>query len=81
MFEGTFAKYQPKMNLAPIKEVLGEDIPDITPTPLGRYRLVQSLKAKFGENYRNIPSARKVMDHFDSEHDYFSKLRKIQGGS
>lgn len=71
----------PQINLAPIKEVLGEDIPDITPTPLGRYRLITALRQRFGENYRNIPSGRKLLEHFDSEHEYFRKLRKIRGGS
>jgi hypothetical protein len=68
------------MNLVPIKEVLGEDTPEISPTPLGRFRLVSALKNKFGDNYRNAPAARKALDHFDSEHDYFKKLRRIQGG-
>jgi hypothetical protein len=78
MLEGTYDT--PPMNLGPIKEVLGENVPEITPTPLGRLRLVSALINKFGQNYRNIPPARKALDHFDSEHDYFRKLRRIQGG-
>lgn len=76
----TILKYQPKMNLGPIKDVLGDDIPDITPTPLGRHRLVSALKNKFGENYRNVAKSRVALDHFDREHDYFQNLRRIQGG-
>jgi hypothetical protein len=79
MNPSNFNKF-PEMNLVPIKEVLGEDTPEITPTPLGRFRLVSALRNKFGDNYRNIPSARKALDHFDDEHDYFQKLRRIQGG-
>jgi len=74
-------QYQPKLNLGPIHEVLGkENTPEISPTPLGRHRLVAALMNKFGENYRNIPLAKKALDHFDREHDYFKKLRRIQGG-
>lgn len=78
-------KYQPKMNLDPIRVVLGDNIPDIVnhhghPTPLGRFRLMEALRNKFGDNHRNIPAAKQVMEHFDKEHDYFQKLRRIQGG-
>jgi hypothetical protein len=80
MTEGVLSKNVPKMNFGPIQQVLGENTPDITPTPLGRHRLVSALMKKFGADYRNIPVARKALDHFDSEHDYFQKLRRIMGG-
>lgn len=74
--------HQPTMNLAPIHEALGghENAPEIHPTPLGRHRLVSALMHKFGENYRNFPKAKLALDHFDSEHEYFKKLRRIRGG-
>jgi hypothetical protein len=79
---GTF---KPQMNLDPIRKVLGDKMPQITnsdghPTPLGRFRLVSALRNQFGDSYSNIPSARSALDHFDSEHEYFQKLRRIQGG-
>lgn len=74
----------PKMNMGPIKEALGDDTPEILnhdgqPTPLGRFRLVSALRNKYGENYRNNPTATSALRHFDSEHDYFKSVRKIRG--
>ncbi len=72
---------QPSINLGPIKAALGEEIPEITPTPLGRFRLVQALRHRFGDSWRTIGKAKQALQHFDSEHDYFRKLRKLQGDS
>lgn len=66
------------MDLKPIESVLGEDMPKITPTPLGRYRLIHSLTMKFGQNYRNIPKAMKALEHFDSEHRFFKLMRDMR---
>lgn len=70
----------PQMNTAPIKEALGDDMPEIHPTPLGRMRLVMALRTKFGPNYRNHPKSISALKHFDSEHTYFHALRSIQSG-
>lgn len=69
----------PAMDMKPIKKVLGEDMPDISPTPLGRLRLLNALKAKFGANYRNIPGAAEALSHFSDEMRYFEALRKVKG--
>lgn len=81
MNEKTVARHSPKlqMNMGPIKDVLGDDMPEIGPTPLGRFRLISALANKFGQNYKNIPKAKKALDHFDNEHKFFSTLRKLQG--
>jgi len=84
MNPSNLGKYKPTMNLEPIKKILGDKMPQITnsdgePTVLGRHRLASALRNKHGDEYRNIPEAKSAMDHFDSEHDYFKKLRKIKG--
>lgn len=68
-----------QMDMDPIKRILGEDMPEITPTPLGRYRLITALKNKFGPSYRNYPQASEVLEHFDGELNYFSKIREMGG--
>jgi len=74
-------KNEPELMMGPIKEALGDEHPELTPTALGRYRLVQSLRHRFGENWKNIAKARKAIEHFDKELDYFRRLRKIRGVS
>lgn len=72
------SKSDGQMELGPIKEVLGEDMPDITPTPLGRFRLLHALATKFGQNYRNNGRALKALTHFDNEHKHFKLLRDLR---
>lgn len=67
-----------KMNLKPIKDVLGEDTPDIGPHQLGRYRLIHALTMKFGANFRNLPKAKAALDHFDNEAKYYQALRDME---
>jgi len=83
MNDRTFVRYQPKLHLGPITDALkAEELPEIGPEPtaLGRYRLVMALQNKFGENFRNNPLASKAIQHYDTEWDYFKRLRQIQGG-
>lgn len=69
----------PAMDTGPIEAVLGDEMPELSPTPLGRLRLVNALRSKFGPGFRNHPSASKALSHFDSERSYFEKLRQARG--
>ena len=68
-----------QMDLKPIKEVLGDDMPAITPDPLGKYRLLTALKRKFGPSYRSHPSSVGAIHHFEKEYNYFKTLRHTLG--
>jgi hypothetical protein len=69
----------PKMDMAPFHEVFGDQTPHIEPTPIGRYRLVNALKGRFGDSYRSYPTAIKLLNHFDSQYDLMRRQRKIRG--
>ncbi len=70
----------PKMEMGPIKAALGPDAPKIDPTTVGRYRLVSSLKNKYGSTYKNHPEAQRALQHFDTEKAYFHSLVKTRMG-
>lgn len=74
----TFSKPRSQMEMGPIKDALGDDMPQITPDALGKYRLMMALKNKYGANYRNVPMAASAMKHFENEHALFKGIRKIQ---
>ena len=60
-------KQLPKPDWAPIRRVLGDQMPDLMPGPRGRQRLVQSLTQRFGENFRMNSEAQRTLQHFEDE--------------
>lgn len=78
------ALYQEKpahaMDMGPFQEEFGDDTPNIVPSPIGRYRLVQALRSKYGDNYRSSTKALDLLNHFDSQYDLIKKRNKLSGG-
>jgi hypothetical protein len=68
------------MDMGPIKAVLGDATPHITPDALGRHRLNNALKNKFGATFRNHPQAAGAIRHFEQEHGFFKQMRSLQKG-
>lgn len=59
-----------QIDLKPIQDSLpGIELPDIPAGPVGRFRLVEVLRSRFGENFRNVKGARDAINHFDKESD------------
>lgn len=56
-----------KLNLTPFRQVLGEDIPDLPLNKIGRFRLLQALRRKFGISFKNVGQAKKLLDMFDRQ--------------
>ena len=56
-----------KLDMAPFKAVLGEDLPDFQLNKLGKYRLMQALQYKYGAGYKNVPAANKLLMMFERE--------------
>jgi len=50
-----------------LPHVLGENMPRLEYTPLGRHRLVSALSRRFGKNYRSVPGVAEVLKKFDKE--------------
>lgn len=73
--------FQPQpMDTGPIRAVLGDETPQLEPTPLGRLRLLGAFERKFGANYRNQPGVTGALAHFDKELSYHQRLRRIRAG-
>lgn len=56
-----------KMSLEDLPKVLGEQMPKLEFNPVGRLRLQNALKQRYGANYRNLPGVSDILNHFDSE--------------
>lgn len=47
-------------------EQLGEDLPQLPLTKIGRFRLQQILRRKFGAGWRNVSQASGILSRFDA---------------
>ena len=55
------------MSLSDLDDILGEKRPELPKNKVGRYRLIRSLRHRFGNGYRNIPGVKGLIDEFDEE--------------
>lgn len=67
-----------KFDTTRMHEALDGNVPEITPTPLGRHRLMMALFKKYGASWRNIPKAKEAMKDFDNQHEDHRFLRQIE---
>lgn len=60
------------IDLKLIRDLLGPDValPELPPGPIGRFRLVQVLQNRFGQDFKTVGPARQVLRHFDKETKY-----------
>ena len=69
----------PKLELKDLSLFFKDDeMPEIEPTPLGRYRLLQSLRNKYGESYRNKKGVMRLIKDFDEQRDFIVKALKAR---
>lgn len=73
------AKAKSGISLSDLPELLGEAMPDLPKDAVGRYRLLRSLKARFGPNFRALPGVSGVLSEFDSVIETERKIAKIRG--
>lgn len=66
------------MNRAPLKQALGEVMPTIEPTRIGRHRLLEALRLKYGDSFRQHPHAKSALDSFDKDFKTIDLIRKVK---
>lgn len=79
---GSAAKSR-KLTLDDLGELLGERLPKLEYTPVGRLRLTTALRNRFGDSYKNLPGIDDILKEFDSEAAFNVKLQEmkmIRGG-
>jgi len=55
------------IELHDLPNLLGEGMPRLEFTPLGRLRLIHALERRFGQGYRNLPGIKEVLSKFDQQ--------------
>jgi len=70
-----------KITLANLPEILGEKMPRLPLNRVGKVRLIQALKNRYGGSYRNLPGVSELLHEFETEtehDDMLAKMRKIK---
>ena len=66
------------LSLDHLGEVLGERMPKLEFTPVGRLRLTTALRQRFGDNYKNLPGIDNILREFDKESAFNVKLQEMK---
>lgn len=74
---GSSAKAK-KLSLDDLGEILGERMPKLDFTPVGRLRLTSALRQRFGDNYKMLPGIDDIMGEFDREAKFNVKLQEMK---
>jgi hypothetical protein len=55
-----------------------EEMPEFDYSPVGRHRLLQAFRNKYGESYRNKRGVMKLIKDFDNKRDLVLKILKVR---
>lgn len=78
MGKGGEAAKSRELSLNDLPELLGDAMPVIDKTPVGRLRLVSALRNRFGDQWRNIPGVSSIMKEFDEEAKFRVKIEEMK---
>lgn len=56
-----------QMSADDLPQLLGEKMPELPKNRIGRFRLMNSLKLRFGPGFKNIPGIKDVISDFDKD--------------
>lgn len=67
------------LTLSDLPELLGEGMPELPQSAVGRHRLLRALKGRFGPNFRSLPGVSDLVKEFDDNIATEQKLTKLRG--
>lgn len=67
-----------EIGLSDLEELLGERMPQLDYSPVGRLRLISALRNRFGDNYRQLKGIDKIIKEFDEEVSFNIKKQKMK---
>lgn len=67
-----------KLSVSDLENLLGERMPKLEYSPIGRLRLTTALRNRFGDNYKNLPGIDDVLREFDDHARFNIKLQEMK---
>lgn len=77
--EGAKAEQGQEFTLDSLPELLGEKMPKMEFTRVGRMRLINALEHRFGKGWRNIQGISSILSDFDKKLDTANLIRMNKG--
>lgn len=65
------------LSLSQLPDILGDAMPELPRNAVGRFRLIQALQQRFGDNFRALPGVKNIVKEFDDEVAYEGRIAKI----
>lgn len=53
------------LSVRDLPDILGDGMPQLDMSPVGRIRLIRALKQRFGDNFRSLPGLKGIVSEFD----------------
>lgn len=66
------------LSLDDLQELLGDRMPNIEFSPVGRLRLITALRNRFGDNYRQLKGIDGILREFDEESRFAVKKMEMR---
>lgn len=67
-----------QLSLSQLPTILGDSMPELPRSPVGRHRLIRALQQRFGSNFRALPGVTGLISEFDNDMAHESRLRQLQ---
>lgn len=67
-----------KARLEDLPELLGDGMPKLPRNLVGKNRLLNALRNRFGSSYRNLPGVGDILKEFDSEVSFEHKVKSMK---
>lgn len=65
------------LRLGQLPEILGDAMPELPRTAVGRHRLIRSLQQRFGPNFRSLPGIKDLVAEFDKDLEFERKVATL----
>lgn len=75
---GSGKQAKKSLGLDDLSDILGERMPKLEYSPVGRLRLTTALRLRFGDNYRHLPGIEGILKEFDKEAEFNVTLQKMK---
>jgi len=68
----------PDLDLSVIRKALGDSVPVLGASPVGRVRLMRALQGRFGKGFKNLPEAKAALTDFDSQRKEIREVMEMR---
>lgn len=67
-----------RLSLSQLPDILGDAMPELPRTAVGRHRLIRALQQRFGPNFRSLPGVMDLVKEFDLDLDLEAKVAQMR---